>query len=90
MAILQSVSLTSIGIMILSLTGSFGLAIGGIRALAVLVNGSDNVKWRISEPKIVVVYLLLGLLGILLLGLVPQLFFREFARLPVTFGQPLP
>jgi hypothetical protein len=70
----------------LALFGSLGLLIGGIRALTVFLDHSEQAKWKLSEPRLLAVYLLLGTIGLVLFGLVPQLLTQAFADLLAVFA----
>ena len=52
--------------------GSVGMAVVGLRALAVLVMGADEEPWRITEPWPFLFYLGTGMLVIVLIGILPQ------------------
>lgn len=73
-----------------ALVGSLGLMIGGLRTLGVLSHGLEDVKWKLTESPILVVYLVAGLASLLALGLAPQLFLPGFTDMPLIFRQPLP
>jgi NADH:ubiquinone oxidoreductase subunit 2 (subunit N) len=90
LAILQNLAVTSPEAVFLSLIGSLGLLTGGIRALMIFLEDPEQGKWRITEPRFLVLYLLVGVFGLFLSGLVPQLFIQGFANLPVTFGGSIP
>jgi formate hydrogenlyase subunit 3/multisubunit Na+/H+ antiporter MnhD subunit len=86
LAILQSLSSISPHVVFLALFGSLGLLIGGIRALTVFLDHPEQAKWKLSEPRLLAVYLLLGTIGLVLFGLVPQLLTQAFADLLAVFA----
>jgi formate hydrogenlyase subunit 3/multisubunit Na+/H+ antiporter MnhD subunit len=74
----------------LAMIGSLGLIIGGLRTLGVLAHGPEEARWKFTEPPILMVYLVAGLVALLALGLAPQLFLPAFTDMPLIFRQPLP
>lgn len=72
------------------LLGGLGLLAGGLRSLAVLVMGKNEAGWRITESWPQRIYLALGIVGLLILGLFPQWFLPLFADLPRAFQQLAP
>jgi hypothetical protein len=72
------------------LLGSLGLLIAGLRTLAVLVMGREDGGWEVTETWTQRLFLLTGLVGLVLLGLVPQWFLPLLARLPLAFEQLVP
>lgn len=75
---------------ILALIGMGGLLLGGLRTLGVLVGGENNLPWQISESRLLTIYLILGVIGLLLLGLFPQWLLPFFQNMPVAFEQLVP
>ena len=73
-----------------ALIGCMGLLFGGVRTLAVLVTGDEEVGWQITETRQERVFLAIGVILLLLLGLLPQLFLPSLANLPFKFAQFLP
>ncbi len=90
MALWSEIARESQVIATLALLGYFGLLAGSIRALAVLVMGSDEQGWETNET--IGERLLLGLGGIALvvMGVFPQLFTPLFARMADTFFRTIP
>jgi NADH-quinone oxidoreductase subunit N len=75
---------------ILTLGGSAGLLIGGLRSLAVLVMGSEETTWKITELPAQIFYLGVGSAVLIILGLFPQWFIPFFADLPLMFNNLIP
>ena len=73
-----------------ALIGCMGLLFGGVRTLAVLVTGDEEVGWQITETRQERVFLAIGVIILLLLGLFPQLFLPSLVNLPFKFAQFLP
>ena len=73
-----------------ALIGCMGLLFGGVRTLAVLVTGDEEMGWQITETRQERVFLAIGVILLLLLGLLPQLFLPSLANLPFKFAQFLP
>ncbi len=86
LALVQQSSIAVVAAML----GSIGLAIGGMRALAVLVSGSEQAQWSFSEAWGQRIMLFLGGLAILLVGIFPHWFFPHLARLTQLFLSDIP
>ena len=86
LAILKSLSLSYPQVVALALVGSLGLVTGGIRALGEFLDHPESRKWRLSEPGLLTIYLLIGSIGLILMGLAPQLLTETIAGLLVRFG----
>jgi NADH-quinone oxidoreductase subunit N len=83
---------TSLPIAVLTLLGTAGLFAGGLRSLAVLVTGSDTEPqgWQLQERWGGILFLTLGVLVNLLVGLFPQAFLPHLADLANIFQRLLP
>lgn len=57
-----------------SLLGSIGLFASGLRTLAVLVTGPEDLPWKITETWQYLVLLTIGLAALILVGMFPQWF----------------
>jgi NADH-quinone oxidoreductase subunit N len=73
-----------------NLLGSFGLLVGSFRSLAVLVIGPEDIKLDGAKPEIHQILLVIGVVGILFIGLFPQLILPLVMNLPQVFQLPLP
>ncbi len=71
-ALWSSLATQSLPTALAGLVGITGLMAGAIRSLAVLSMGTDEDHWEVNEGRWRVVFLSLGILIILLLGLLPQ------------------
>lgn len=65
--------------------GMLGLLIAAIRSLAVFVMTDDESAWGVSESWVQVTMLGLGMIGLLILGLFPQVLQPLLAELPSIF-----
>lgn len=72
---------------LLALLGMAGLLLGGLRTLAVLVGGEQNLPWQINESWLQRIFLVIGVVGMFLLGLFPQWFLPFFQNMPLAFEQ---
>lgn len=71
----------------LTLLGSMGLMVAGMRSLALFFTKSDEQTWKINEGWTALFFLLIGLLLLLLIGVFPQWFLPPFSNLASTFQQ---
>jgi NADH-quinone oxidoreductase subunit N len=85
LVLLEGLGQISLLAAILTLAGCAGLLIGGLRSLAVLVMGPEELTWRITESPLQIAYLGFGMVALLVLGLFPQWFLPIFADLPLMY-----
>jgi len=81
----QDMARVSLGIAFWFFLGIFGLFIGGVRALAVLVMSPENSTWGLGETWQQGILMGLGLIVLLLLGLFPQMVQPLIVNLPAAF-----
>lgn len=72
---------------ILALLGTISLGVAGLRGLAVLVTGSSDNVWKVSEHWLKMVFLIFGILIMILLGLFPQWVLPYTATIARVFSQ---
>lgn len=68
-----------------AIAGSVGVFIGGLRGFSVLIKGEAEAKWVIEEKQSHILLLGLGIFAILILGLIPQIYFPWMFNLGITF-----
>lgn len=85
MALLEYLAQASPIAAIWVILGSFGLLLGGLRTLVVLVMGEDKNVWEVAERRSQRLFLILGMLALLVLGIFPQWLLPFFANLPQAF-----
>ena len=90
MVLLEGLSQISLLASILTLAGCAGLLIGGLRSLAVLVMGTEETSWKITESPGEKTFLGLGIIALFILGLFPQWFLPIFANFPLMFKNLVP
>ena len=87
LSLLRLLSSVSMPVALLTLLGTAGLFIGGLRSLAILVMGTDTEPqgWQVQEHGTVILFLGIGVLALLAIGLFPQIFLPPLAELARAF-----
>jgi formate hydrogenlyase subunit 3/multisubunit Na+/H+ antiporter MnhD subunit len=75
----------SLTISFLVFLGMFGLLGAGMRALAVFVMAEEDVKWSVNESWLHIAMLGVGMIGLFILGIFPQVLQPFLASLPALF-----
>jgi len=65
--------------------GLLGLLIGAVRTMAVFVMAEDQTPWTWNESRVQTAMLAIGVLGLFILGLFPQILQPILSRLPAVF-----
>ena len=79
-------SQVSPAITIWTLVGCLGLLFGGMRTLAMLVIGSEEQVWKVSETRGEILFLVAGMMLIFIWGVFPQLILPSIVDLPFKFS----
>jgi NADH-quinone oxidoreductase subunit N len=87
LVVIEGLSLVAPQNAVLAILGSFGLLIAAFRTLSTMVTDTGNDPWLANEPRILVIFLMIGLFGLLLLGLFPNLLIQLLTDLPAVLGQ---
>ena len=87
LALLEGMAQVSILVALVSLIGYAGLMVGGIRAMAVLITGKEEIPWRSLETRLERTLLITGGVLIILIGILPQWFTPALARMAQSFTQ---
>ena len=72
---------------LLAILGSLGLLVGGYRMLSRMVSGAEDDRWQVNESRILAVFLIIGIAGLLLLGIFPNFLIEFLISLPAILGQ---
>jgi formate hydrogenlyase subunit 3/multisubunit Na+/H+ antiporter MnhD subunit len=79
-------SQVSPAITIWTLVGCLGLIFGGMRTLAMLVIGSEEQVWKVSETRGEILFLVAGMMLIFIWGVFPQWILPSIVDLPFKFA----
>ena len=90
LAIWQEVAQHSVLLAALVFLGYAGLIVGGVRTLAVLVMGAEDKPWEIQETRSELVFLVIGSIALIIIGLFPQWFTPGLAQMSETIIQSIP
>ncbi|HMV27872.1 MAG TPA: proton-conducting transporter membrane subunit [Anaerolineales bacterium] len=85
LALWQELSLQSLSASLWVFLGLLGLLVASVRTLATLVMASDDAPWELNETWVQTFMLGIGVLGIFLLGLFPQILQPFLSSLPALF-----
>jgi formate hydrogenlyase subunit 3/multisubunit Na+/H+ antiporter MnhD subunit len=85
LALWQALSSESLTTAVWFLIGLLGLLVGAVRQLAVLVMQTEEGRWKLGEDLIQRGMLSIGVAGLFLLGILPQLVGFIVQRLPLMF-----
>ena len=83
--ILEGLARNSLPITICVLGGCIGLLTGAVRSLGSLTSSPNSTKWTAGETQMERLFIFIGVLGLLLLGIFPQWIMPLWTRLPVIF-----
>jgi formate hydrogenlyase subunit 3/multisubunit Na+/H+ antiporter MnhD subunit len=86
-ALWSALAQQSLPITLLSVLGSAGLMIAGLRTLAVLVTGPDEADWCVTESWPQIGFLSLSGLALILVGILPQWFLPFLMDVARIFGR---
>ena len=85
LALWEGLAAQSLSVAFWFLVGILGLLTGGIRTLAVLVMAPEGVGWELRENWGSGIMIGLGVIGLFILGIFPQIFRPVLANLPMMF-----
>jgi formate hydrogenlyase subunit 3/multisubunit Na+/H+ antiporter MnhD subunit len=84
-ALWEGLAQQSLGIAVWFLVGLLGLLIGAVRMMAVLTMSKENAPWELRETWVQRGMLGVGLIGLFILGLFPQVVRPILEKLPLMF-----
>jgi NADH-quinone oxidoreductase subunit N len=87
LAVLKGMAEVDTVLTALCLLGSVGLMVAGLRSLALFSIDSNDQPWKINESRTLLVYLVLGLIALLIMGIFPHWFLPPLANLATAFQQ---
>jgi len=89
-SLLSSLAEHSLWMALLALLGSLGGLVSGLRSAAVLIMGSQEQVWKISEKWSEIMFIILGLAGLFTIGIFPQWFMPFLSNGLLAFDHLLP
>ena len=87
LAVWQELARQSLSMTLWVFIGTLGLLAGAIRSLAVFVMADEEKKWGVNESWVQVTMLGLGVIGLFILGMFPQILQLFLADLPSLFNR---
>ena len=87
LAVWQELAGQSLSMTLWVFIGTLGLLAGAIRSLAVFVMADEEKKWGVNESWVQVTMLGLGVIGLFILGMFPQILQLFLADLPSLFNR---
>ncbi|MEK6753508.1 MAG: proton-conducting transporter membrane subunit [Chloroflexota bacterium] len=87
LAVWQELAGQSLSMTLWVFIGTLGLLAGAIRSLAVFVMADEEKKWGVNESWVQVTMLGLGVIGLFILGMFPQILQPFMADLPSLFNR---
>jgi formate hydrogenlyase subunit 3/multisubunit Na+/H+ antiporter MnhD subunit len=72
------------------IVGSLGLIVAGIRMMIAIVSGEGEPDNEAPEPRLLKIFLAIGWMLLLLLGILPNFFIQMILNLPAAFAQIVP
>lgn len=85
LALWQELSVQSLSAAFWVFLGLIGLLIAAVRSLAAFVMAEENAKWELNESWVQTVMLGIGVLGLFILGIFPQILQPFLINLPALF-----
>ncbi len=86
LALGQELAVQSLNISFWVLVGMLGLLIGAARTLAVFVMAGEDQPWKLNESWVQMTMLGLGVIGLFILGIFPQVLQPLLVNLPALFN----
>ena len=87
LAIWQELAGQSLSTTVWVFVGMLGLLVAAIRTLAVFVMVDEEKKWVVNESWVQMIMLGLGVIGLFILGMFPQILQIFLADLPALFNR---
>jgi formate hydrogenlyase subunit 3/multisubunit Na+/H+ antiporter MnhD subunit len=87
LALWKGLAVTNALFSTLTLLGSMGLMVAGMRSLALFFSKTEDQAWKINEGWTVLFFLVIGIILLFLIGVFPQWFLPPLANLALSFEQ---
>lgn len=87
LAVIEGLSIIAPQNAVLAILGSLGLLVGAFRTLSRMVADSEDNRWQVKEPRLLSVFLIIGIAALLLLGIFPNFLLEFLVNLPASLGQ---
>jgi NADH:ubiquinone oxidoreductase subunit 2 (subunit N) len=85
LGLILGLSLISMPLAVWVIIGSIGLVAAGIRVLVSMVMEDDKRAWGINEPRVLTIFLAIGVIILLALGIFPTLLRQIIVNIPAVF-----
>ncbi len=86
LGVIEGLSMATPQLSLWVVVGSLGLFAGVIRVLLSIISSNDESKVESPEPRILRIFLVVGIVFLVVIGLLPNIFIQLVISLPVSFA----